>query len=99
MLQYNFSLRKFPLIKYSFIILSTTPYTNPRLDSRIEPNFPIGGFPMKRVLTYYKIYCYKMVLSRSKLLIIKKSCILRANFKPHLSACILLPFLAICQTA
>ena len=37
--QYYFSLRQFPLIKWSFSIHSTTPYIHLRLDSRIEPKF------------------------------------------------------------
>ena len=41
MLQYSF-LRQFRLIKCSFFIHSTTPYVHPKLDSQIEPKFPIG---------------------------------------------------------
>ena len=39
MLQYYFSLRHFWLIKWSFFIHSTMPYTHPWLDSRIELKF------------------------------------------------------------
>ena len=53
MLQYYFSLHQFRLIKCVFFFIhSTTPYLNPRLDSRTEPKFSDCARRLKLCVIY-----------------------------------------------